>query len=61
MSYIVITRNPNSKVLNPIEDNTIDEDFPPICEYNSYEEADAAANNCSACVAWGYEVLEIGI
>lgn len=59
MSWIVLTRNPNSKVLSPISDNIKDEDFPPIMEYETDHEAEAAAMECAACVAWGWVVVEV--
>jgi hypothetical protein len=54
MSFIVVTRNPRNKKLIAINDEADD-----VAEFEDSDQAVAAAVNTTACMAWGYEILEV--
>jgi len=54
VTYIVVSRNPNSKRLVIISD-----DDDTILEFNSEDEAYAAAKKVACCRAWGAECVPI--
>lgn len=55
MSYILLTRNPRVKKLVIVTDG--DDNVP--AEFESWDEARAAADNTTICKAWGYEIIEV--
>lgn len=58
MGYIIVTRNPRNNQVVAIVDgkNDLDEN---VAEFKTEAEADAAANNTTACKAWGYQIIEV--
>lgn len=57
MSFIIVTRNPGTRKLISITDSGSSDDI--LAEYQTKEEAEKAAKYVPACVAWGYDILEV--
>lgn len=60
MTYIIVTRNPNSKCIQVVTRLCGDDaEDPPIAEYKTFDEAMGVANNIPSCVAWDFDIVEI--
>jgi hypothetical protein len=56
MSYVIVTRNPSNGKLIPITEGEGDD----VAEFETEGQALAAAANTTVCMAWGYQIVDVG-
>lgn len=59
--FIIVVRNPRSKLLIVIEDGGEDDGRRAIAMFETEEEAEEAAMETTFCRAWPYQIIKVDI